>query len=119
MSAHDHPDASGITELEFSTSLGTPIEGLRYRLSDGRGHARPAITGAGGTGIRLRTGFNGSAPEAPDLWVLEGPATILLEVQRDDGSWKLIGSFQHAANSHKHVRVIAPTVAVPLQMDPI
>ncbi|KAF1012768.1 MAG: hypothetical protein GAK31_03985 [Stenotrophomonas maltophilia] len=119
MSAQDHPNASGITELEFSTSLGTPVEGLRYRLSDGRGKSRSAITGAEGAGIRLRTGHDGRDPESPDLWVLEGPATILLEVQRDDGSWKLIGSFQHAANTHKHVRVIAPAVAVPLQMDPI
>lgn len=119
MSVHDHPDAGGITELEFATSLGTPIEGLRYRLSDGRGKIRSAITDAGGAGIRLRTSLDGRDPEAPDLWVLEGPATILLEVQRDDGSWKLIGSFQHTANTQKHVRVIAPSVAVPLQMDPI
>ncbi|MBK0056871.1 hypothetical protein [Stenotrophomonas sp. S39] len=44
---------------------------------------------------------------------------LSLDVQRDDGSWVLIGSFQHEENAHKSVRVIAPAVAIPLQMDPI
>lgn len=119
MKTHTHRSSPGITELRFSTSLGTPVEGLSYRLRDARGRTRAGVTGADGAATRLLSRRAASARETDGTWLLEGPAMLSLDVQRDDGSWVLIGSFQHEENAHKSVRVIAPAVAIPLQMDPI
>lgn len=119
MKTHTHRASHGITELRFSTSLGTPVEGLSYRLRDARGRTRAGLTGADGAAIRLQSRHAASARETGDTWLLEGPATLSLDVQRDDGSWALIGSFKHEENARRSIRVIAPAVAIPLQMDPI
>jgi hypothetical protein len=119
LKTHTHRASHGITELRFSTSLGTPVEGLSYRLRDARGRTRAGVTGADGAATRLLSRRAASAREKGDTWLLEGPAMLSLDVQRDDGSWTLIGSFQHEANTHKQVHVIAPAIAVPLQMLPI
>lgn len=119
MIAHERPVSNGITDLRFSTSLGTPVEGLHYRLGDGRGRTHAGITSADGAGARLHTHNKGSATHVEEPWLLDGNVILSLEVRRDDGSWALIGSFQHEASIHKQVNIIAPAIAVPLQMEPI
>ncbi len=42
--------------------------------------------------------------------------TSSIEMQRDDGSWKTIGSFWHGGGLHRQVNVIAGTIAMPFQM---
>lgn len=116
MTAHGH---TGTTEISFTTSLGTAVEGLNYRLSDGQGNTRSAITGAGGKGLTVQVGDGNPLPSAVGAWTIPGAARIQVEVQRDDGSWKEIGSFQHEADLDKKVNVIAGAVAMPFQMDPV
>lgn len=119
MNAHCHTAHTGKTEISFTTSLGTAVEGLSYRLSDGQGNTQSAITGVGGKGITVHVGDGRVSSSTPDVWVLSGSVRVQIEVQRDDGSWKEIGSFQHEADLHKQVNVIAGAVAMPFQMDPV
>ncbi|WP_411851223.1 hypothetical protein ACLB90_01060 [Stenotrophomonas sp. LGBM10] len=117
MTAHSDGTHKGTTEIAFRTSLGTPVEGLTYRLTDGQGNARTASTGTGGTGLTVRIG---DAKEGTStLWTVAGATRIQIDVQRDDGSWKTIGTFQHDATAHKQVSVIAGAVAMPFQMDSV
>lgn len=109
----------GATELTFSTSLGTPMEGLRYRLCDDSGNVWTGSTGKGGKGVRIAgTGPSGHSTQE-DAWNVTRDSDILLEVQRDDGTWKCIGTFRHSVDSHKQISVIAGAVAVPFQMAPV
>lgn len=120
MTIYDSGAHNGTTELTFATSLGTPVEGLRYRLSDGRGNTWVGSTGTGGKGVTiLETEQNENPSSLALTWGLAGEADIQLEVQRNDGTWKIIGSFRHGACLHRQVNVIAGVIAVPFQMAPV
>lgn len=54
MIQHEERKHQGTTTLTFTTSLGTPLEGLRYRLSDGQGAVREGATGKGGRGPLIK-----------------------------------------------------------------
>lgn len=109
----------GSTELTFTTSLGTPVEGLRYRLSDGRGNTWTGSSGKGGKGITILEAEQNESPSSPGItWIHVGEASIQLEVQRDDGMWKVIGSFQHGGCSHRQINAIAGAIAIPFHMAP-
>lgn len=118
MITNDPDDHQGATELTFATSLGTPVEGLRYRLSDRSGNTWTGSTGKSGKGVTIvETGLDrNSSP--PTVWTVAGDTSIQLEVQRDDGSWKIIGSFVHSTRSHRRVNIIAGAIAVSFHMAP-
>lgn len=112
-----HSSASkGTTTLIFSTSLGTPVEDLGYRLSDGQGNTWIGTTGKGGLGLTI---VEAKGDPSSESWELPGEASLQLEVQRDDGSWKVIDNFQHGAGLHRQVNVIAGAIAVPFRMAPV
>lgn len=117
MSTHTNYAHTGITELEFSTSLGTAIEGLNYRLKDGQGNTWTGITDVGGTGVTVCS--RDEAQSSESFWRLTDSSAIQIEVLRDDGAWKFIGAFRYDVAVRKQVRVTAGAVAMPLQMDPV
>ena len=119
MTNQDVATHSSISELMFITSLGTPVEGLHYQLNDGRGNAWAGTTGPGGAGVSIVEVAPVENSESSGLWVLPGGATIQIEVRRDDGSWKYIGSYLHAVGVHKEISVIAGTVAMPFEMNQV
>lgn len=119
MTTHDAGAHKGTTALMFATSLSTPVEGLAYRLSDGLGNAWNGSTGKDGKGVTIVEAELDGNSLLSTTWNLVGDANILLEVQRDDGSWKTIGSFRHNAGSHRTVNVIAGAIAMPFQMAPV
>lgn|SRR5690606_4364803 len=106
----------GTTELRFATSLGTPVEGLRYRLSDGQGNVWTGSTGQGGLGVTIVEAAPDRKSSTSTVWHLDDEAQIRVEMQRDDGSWKTIGTFSHGAGLHRQVDVIAGAIAMPFQM---
>ena len=108
----------GTTELTFTTSLGTPIEDLQYRLTDDRGNVWSGSTGKGGKGVTIVRAQPNEDPTSTSVWGIAGEDSIRLEIRRDDGSWKTIGSFQHAVGAHKQINVISGTIAMPFQMAP-
>jgi hypothetical protein len=107
---------TGSTELTFTTSLGTPVEGLWYRLSDGLGNTWTGLTGKSGKGVTIVEAEPDENPSSSTAWTLASEASIRLEVQRDDGSWKTIGSFLHSTGSHRRATVIAGAIAMSFQM---
>lgn len=119
MTAHGDGAHAGTTDIAFRSSLGTPVEGLPYRLTDGTGTSRTTSTGPGGRGLTIRTGDATVGTTRSPIWIVPSTTRIQIDVQRNDGSWKTIGGFQHEANVHKQVSVIAGTVAMPFQMDPV
>lgn len=92
------------------------IEGLKYRLSSDSGAIWSGISGRDGKGVTITASRPVGTHQATDLWTLTSPGTIQMEVMRDDGSWKVIASFQYACDDHKQVRVIAGAIAVPFEM---
>ena len=113
----NQPDQhSGSTTLLFSTSLGTMIEGLKYRLSSDSGAIWSGTSGRDGKGVTITASRLAETHQATDLWTLTTPCIIQMEVMRDDGSWKVIASFRHTCDNHTQVRVIAGAIAVPFEM---
>ena len=119
MIQHEERKHQGTTTLTFTTSLGTPLEGLRYRLSDGQGAVREGATGKGGRGPLIKKSMRNEGLRLADTWNLSSNADVQVEVQRDDGSWKVIGCFQHNAYLEKHIRVVVGAIAMPFQMAPV
>lgn len=119
MAAHTHARVTGATTITFASSLGIPVEGLNYRLSDGNGGIWTAVTGPGGQAATIEPIRTSAATAHGRGWQIANAARIQVEVQRDDGSWKNIGSFQYDPDSSKQVRVSAGAFAIPFQMDPV
>lgn len=119
MTAHDRAAHGGSTELTFTTSLGSAVEGLRYRIRDSDGNTWSGVTGAGGNGVTIGSDALEQESQDASFWKLNGGSVIYLEVLRDDGTWKSIGAFEHDGRVRKKIRVIAGAVAMPFQMDAV
>lgn len=107
------------TQLSFSTTLGTAVDGLQYRLRNGRGDEWSGTTRADGSGVRIGDQPSAGSTRNDDFWPLEESSMILLEVRRDDGTWKHIGSFNYEAGKRKDINVVTGTVALPFRISPV
>lgn len=119
MTAHDRAAHGGNTELAFTTSLGSAVEGLRYRIRDSDGNTWSGVTEAGGKGVTIGNDDLEQESREASFWKVKGGSVIHLEVLRDDGAWKNIGAFEHDETARKQIRVIAGAVAMPFQMDAV
>lgn|GEM_PF-1565746 len=109
--------SAGSTQLHFSTSFGEPLEGLTYRLRDGRGGTYVGSTTTDGRGVRLHSQHDGGSMEQEGTWLLPGSAHVQIDIRRDDDTWKHIGSFCHHAHQRSKVLITANATAFPFEVE--
>lgn len=117
MNAPRAPSSTGSTQLHFSTSFGEPLESIAYRLRDERGTTHVGTTSADGRGVTVCSGHDSSSGEQAGTWWLPVSGHVQIDIRRDDGSWKHIGSFCHYAHQHSNVVIKANATAFPFKVD--
>jgi len=109
--------SAGSTQLHFSTSFGEPLEGVTYRLRDGRGGTYVGSTTTDGRGVRLYSQHDGGSMEQEGMWPVPGSGHVQIDIRRDDGTWKHIGSFCHHAHQRSKVVITANATAFPFEVE--
>lgn len=111
----------GSAKVLFSC-MGNPIKGISYRLRLLTGDIYKGISNAFGlTGILImgEDDISKNHERQQPAWPLPYSAEkidISIEVRRDDGSWKKIGSFQLEAGKQKQIHAESNSIALPFHM---
>ncbi|WP_180866070.1 hypothetical protein [Stenotrophomonas maltophilia] len=117
MRALSNACSAGSTQLHFSTSFGEPLEGVTYRLRDGRGDTYVGSTTTDGRGVMLSSNLEIGSAKQERTWRLPAPGHVQIDIRRDDGSWKHIGSFCHHAHQHSNIVITANATAFPFEVE--
>jgi hypothetical protein len=116
---HTHP---GTASMLFMGKY-MAITNLHYRLSAPSGERFEGQSNANGeSGTIVLMNANGQAVPgglAEPVWPIMDKVQdmcIQIEVRRDDGTWKNIGSFMLEANRHKLITAQIDTIKMPFQL---
>lgn len=124
---HNH---SGNAYVRFGASMGAPISGITYRLSQAAGSKWEGTSDEfGNTQVlwlfsscdsptQVGEHHHASPPEK-GAWHIQSSsdtASITIEVKRDNGTWKKIGNFQIEVGKEKLVHAEIGTLSMPFAL---
>lgn len=121
---------TGNAYVRFGASMGTSISGITYRLSqvgkdkwegtsDEAGHSQVLWLLSSRDNSMQESDHNHAPLPDHHAWCIQGSSDIVsiaIEVKRDNGTWKKIGSFQIEVGKEKLIHAEIGTVAMPFSL---